>query len=164
MGEYYSEQIIKRKTPAYKQAIKVVLVGFTAIFFVLGMMIPLFLIPMLACGVGAYFYISRLDLEFEYSFVSGELTIDKIYNKSRRKKFVEVDFEQTEIVAPIKAYQLDEYKNKQLKDYDCTSKEDEKDVYVVIAHKGSELVRIMFEPNKKMIDDMRNCSPRKVIL
>lgn len=164
MGEYYSEQIIKRKTPAYKQAIKVALIVFTALFFVLGMMIPVLLVPMLICGVGAYFYISRLDLEFEYSFVSGSLTIDKIFNKSRRKKCIEVDFEQTELVAPLKAYQLDEYKNKQLKEYDCTSKEDGKEVYVIIAHKGSELVRVLFEPNKKMVEDMRNCSPRKVIM
>lgn len=164
MGEYYSEQIVKRKTPAYKQAVKIVLIAFTALFFVLGMMVPIFLLPTLVFGLLAYFFISRLEVEYEYAFVSGELSIDKIYNKSRRKKCISVEFEQTELIAPLGAYQLDEYKNKQLKECDYTSGEDNKDVFVMIAHKGSELVKILFEPNAKMIEDMRNCSPRKVIL
>ena len=108
MSEYYSEQIVKRKTPAYKQAVKIILIAFTALFFVLGMLVPIFLLPTLLFGLLTYFFISRLEIEYEYAFVSGELSIDKIYNKSRRKKCMEVDFDQTEIIAPLGAYQLDE--------------------------------------------------------
>lgn len=164
MSEYYSEQIVKRKTPAYKQAVKIILIAFTALFFVLGMMVPIFLLPTLLFGLLTYFFVSRLEIEYEYAFVSGELSIDKIYNKSRRKKCMDVDFDQTEIIAPLGAYQLDEYKNKQLKECDYTSGESEKEIFVMIVHKGSELVKILFEPNTRMLEDMRNCSPRKVIL
>lgn len=46
------------------------------------------LIALIAVILAVYF-IRRLNLEFEYSFFGGELTIDKIYNQTKRSALVE---------------------------------------------------------------------------
>ena len=70
---------------------------------------------MVLVGAGFGYLTYRLslewDLEYEYIFVKGELDIDKIMGKSRRKRCVVVDLESTEIVAPLNSHALDSFKN-----------------------------------------------------
>ncbi len=50
-----------------------------------------------AAAVGlAVFMIMRLNLEFEYTFFSGDLTIDKIYNQNSRSAVAEFSLRQVE--------------------------------------------------------------------
>ena len=42
-------------------------------------------------GYGTYFYVQNTDVEYEYTFTNGELDIDKIIAKKRRKSLVSVD-------------------------------------------------------------------------
>ena len=44
------------------------------------------LVPAIALGIACYFVIPKTDLEYEYLFVNGELDIDMIMSKSKRKK------------------------------------------------------------------------------
>ena len=46
----------------------------------------LLLVPAIALGVACYFVIPKTDLEYEYLFVNGELDIDMIMSKSKRKR------------------------------------------------------------------------------
>ena len=45
----------------------------------------LLLVPAIALGIACYFVIPKTDLEYEYLFVNGELDIDMIMSKSKRK-------------------------------------------------------------------------------
>ncbi len=47
------------------------------------------LLAVLVAIILAVYLIRRLNLEFEYSFFGGELTIDRIYNQSKRSPLVE---------------------------------------------------------------------------
>ena len=49
----------------------------------------------------------NLNVEYEYVFVNGDLDIDKIMNKARRKKRMSsVDADQMELLAPVGAVEL----------------------------------------------------------
>lgn len=166
MGDLYSECIVKRKTPVYTIAIKLLLIIATFIaltFMVLMLSVIPFLIAV-AFGVVYYFYSTGVDLEFEYTFVNGELDIDRIMNKSRRRRALAFDFTHLEIMAREKSHLVDSYRQKSCKTYDFTSlrSENKEKVYVIYGTDKNEMIRILFEPDEKMLNDMRNNAPRKV--
>ena len=104
-----------------------------------------------------------LDLEFEYLYVNGELDIDKIMSKVKRKRVGSFDISKAEMVAPVKSHELDYYRqSKDLKVVDCSSGDDHANVYgmVIKDEKGMKLV--LFEPNQEILNDMRRIAPRKV--
>ncbi len=166
MGDLYSECIVKRKTPIYTIAIKLFLLiaTFIALTFMVLMLSVIPFIIAVAFGIVYYFYATGVDLEFEYTFVNGELDVDKIMNKSRRRRILAFDFSHLEIMARENSHLLDSYRQKNCKTYDFTSlKAENKDkVYVIYGTDKNEMIRILFEPDEKMLNDMRNNAPRKV--
>jgi len=56
-----------------------------------------FLGSVIAAGIAVYL-IRRLNLEFEYSFFSGELTIDRIFNQTSRASLAEFPLRQVEVM------------------------------------------------------------------
>ena len=113
------------------------------ILVLIGLVIPLVLIAAIALGVLAYFKMPGLDLEFEYLYVNGELDIDKIMSKVKRKRVGSFDISKAEMVAPVKSHELDYYRqSKDLKVVDCSSGEDHANVYgmVIKDEKGMKLV------------------------
>ncbi len=53
--------------------------------------------------VGAYFAIKLLNLEYEYAFTNGELDIDKIMGKRKRKRMVSTEVKNIKLMAPYTA-------------------------------------------------------------
>ena len=66
-----------------------------------------------------YIYL-KFDLEYEYTYIRGELSVDKIMGKERQYGSPTFDLTKLEIVAPVDSYLLDSYKNSN-KTYDFTS-------------------------------------------
>ena len=163
MSELYSEWIVKKKSPSWAFAAKVMLIILTVLVVVVSMVMPLLFIVAIILGYVTYRLSLNWNLEYEYTFVNGELDIDKIMAKSRRKRCVVLNMEQTEIVAPEGAHQLDNYKSTPCKTMDFSSGIAENKKYVMYASFNNEMVKVIFEPNERMINDMWNSSPRKVI-
>ncbi len=166
MGDLYSECIVKRKTPMYTFAIKLLLFVAMCVavtFMVLMVSVIPFLIAV-AIGVLYYFYAASVNLEYEYTFVNGGLDVDKIMNKSRRRKLLTFDFNHLEIMAAENSHLLDSYRQKSCKVYDFTSlnAENADKVYVIYGTDKNEMIKVLFEPDEKMLNDMRNNAPRKV--
>ena len=61
------------------------------------------------------------SVEFEYLYVDKEISVDKILNKTKRKKVEKFETESMEIFAPINSWHLDNMKNRQLKVTDYSS-------------------------------------------
>lgn len=102
-------------------------------------------------------------MEYEYTFVKGELDIDKIMAKAKRKRCAVFNMEQTEVVAPEGAHQLDNFKNTPCKVMDFSSGIPENKKYIMYTSYHNEIVKVIFEPNDRMLDDMWNTAPRKVV-
>ena len=163
MSESYVELLVKKKKTPKDSILKGLMIAGIVILVLIGLVIPLVLIEAIALGVLAYFKMPGLDLEFEYLYVNGELDIDKIMSKVKRKRVGSFDISKAEMVAPVKSHELDYYRqSKDMKVVDCSSGEDHANVYgmVIKDEKGMKLV--LFEPNQEILDDMRRIAPRKV--
>lgn len=161
MNETYVEWLVKRKTPAYMAFLKILFTVLAVFFILIGLlMLPALLIGV-ACGVAAYFITLNADLEYEYLYVDKELTVDKVMAKSRRKRVAVFSLDKMEIVAPVKSWHLDNYKNRSEKAVDYSSGEEKQpDKRYVFYYDGQK--KIIFEPNEEMIRAMQTVAPRKV--
>ena len=116
-------------------------------------------------GVVDYFKLPALDLEYEYLYVNGELDIDKIMSKQKRKRVGSYDMKKVELVAPRNSHELDSFRNrKDLKVHDYSSMEENAKTFgmVINGEKGMEL--IYFDPNEAILKDMQRIAPRSVKL
>ena len=160
--ETYVECMVKKKANGLMSALKVLLIGIAVITGLLGFMgLIVFLIIAVVAGVGAYFVSLNANLEYEYLYVDKQLTVDKIMARTRRKKVETFDLERMEILAPIKSWHLDDYKNRQLKVVDYSSGvEQQPDIRYSMIYNGEK--RVIFEPNAEMVAAIKSMAPRKV--
>lgn len=161
MNETYVEWLVKRKTPAYMTLLKFLTIILAVFFFLVGMVYIFAMIICIAFGVAAYFIRLNADLEYEYLYVDKELTVDKVMAKSKRKRVAVFDIGKMEILAPIKSWHLDNYKNRQDKTVDYSSGEEKQpDHRYVFYYDGQK--RVIIEPNEEMIKAITTVAPRKV--
>lgn len=161
MNETYVEWLIKKKTPAYMTLLRIVTIMLAVCFILLGFILWPALIIGVVIGVAAYFIYMNSDLEYEYLYVDKELTIDKVMAKSKRKRVATFDMGKMEVMAPVKSYHLDNYKNRTDKTVDYSSGEEKQpDTRYVFYYDGKQ--RVVFEPNIEMIKAIQTGAPRKV--
>lgn len=161
MNETYVEWLVKKKTPAYMTLLRIFSIMLSAAFILVGFVIVPALLIGIAIGVAAYFIYMNSDLEYEYLYVDKELTVDKVMAKTRRKRVAVFDVGKMEIVAPIKSWHLDNYKNRNDKVVDYSSGEEKQpDNRYVFFYEGRQ--KVIFEPNEEMIKAMQLAAPRKV--
>lgn len=161
MSDLYSELLIKRNSGAKEMVIRVGMIAVTALLVVAGLFIdPIILLGAVALGVADYFVFPMLDLEYEYLQVNGELDVDKIMSRSKRKKVISIDLEKTEVVAPLGSHQLDPYKN--AKQYDYSANDPQQKPYVLVISDKSETKKIVLQLDDTMLQEMKRRMPRKV--
>lgn len=164
MGDNFVEQIVACRAPKSAGVKKagLILLCVVSLLFILIPYVGLFL----TAGVVVFtvFQFQSFDYEYEYSFMAGELDVDKIINKSRRKRLNTFDFNRMELVAPIESQEALRLEHSSYKTFDYTSNMPDAKIYVGYAMCNNEMVRIYFEPNEKMLKEMEYISPRKVIL
>lgn len=161
MNEVFIEQLIKRKSTSKNFLAKAALIVLTIIIFMSSLVISFgFILGILMVVLDVYLF-KMFDLEFEYTYIRGELSVDKIMGKERRKNAATFDLSQLEIVAPKDSYLLDSYRNCS-KVYDFTSLEENQKVYAMILHGNNGYVKALFEPNSDILSAMRDSHPRKI--
>lgn len=161
MNETYVEWLIKKKTPAYLKLLKILSIMLTVCFVLVGFVLWPALLIGVVMGVAAYFITMNADLEYEYLYVDKELTVDKVLAKSKRKRAATFDMNKMEIMAPIKSYHLDHYKNRNDKVEDYSSGEEgQPDLRYVFYYDGKK--KVIFEPNEEMVKAIQMAAPRKV--
>ncbi len=165
MNDLYREILVPRKTPLKNKLAKAGLIALTVLGFLSGMIFfPLMLVGL--AGIAAcVFLMPKLEVEFEYLYVNGDLDIDAIYSRQKRKRIAEYHVEELEILAPEKSHALDSYRNKNnMKVKDFTSGQPDKKVYAMVMNKekGQELVKV--EIDEVVLGDLRRLAPRKVNL
>lgn len=163
MSDAYVECLVKAKPSMAGKILKYFLIVLTVILaclMLLTMNIVLMILA-IAAGAGAYFANLFTDLEYEYLYLDKELTIDKVMAKSKRKRVAVYRLERMEILAPIKSYHLDNFKNRNVKAKDFSIGYEEKpDLRYVMYYEGGE--KLILSPSPEMIKVMKNMAPRKV--
>lgn len=131
-----------------------------ALIYTLTFNIIVFILLVAFC-ISTYFVFMWTDLEFEYLYLDKEITIDKIMSKTKRKRAGVIDLYKVEIIAPVKSFKLDEYRNRQVKCFDYSAGKDLPE---------QKLYAVYYEGNKKFLlnlDDefvklLSSVIPRKV--
>ena len=111
MDDFYTEQLIKKQADSKDTLKKVGLIALTVVSVLLVFVIPVGIILPVVMIVIDVLMFRNLNVEYEYVFVNGDLDIDKIMNKARRKRMFSVDADQMELLAPVVAVELMQYKN-----------------------------------------------------
>ena len=161
MSDFYTEQLIKKQKGTRET---LMLIGMI-VLLMLGIMAVLVsafgIIVMIAAIVADMIIFRQMNLEYEYLFVNGDFDVDKIMNKSRRKRLFSMNVNDLEILAPEGASELKTFKNVKVEDY-SSGRRDAKRYGMVVANRG-EKIMIIFEPNNTIVEGFFMLAPRKVI-
>ncbi len=162
MSDTYVECLVKAKQPTAAIMLKVILFVLTVIFGLATIRFNVYaLILAVACGTGAYFLNLYTDLEYEYLYLDRELVVDKVMAKTKRKRVATYSIDSMEILAPVKSYHLDGYRNRQVKVRDYSVGEERKpDLRYAMYCEGG--VKLLLNPSEELVKAIKSVSPRKV--
>ena len=154
MGDVFNEQLVKRKETNMDRLKRVglILAVITLVFVTLITPAARFVaVVMLAAGFGAYYLMSFLRVEYEYVFTNGELDIDIIYNRSRRKRVFSSRINQFEIMAHIEDmnHAGSFYAAQETRDY--SSGETGENTYAFLVNINGKPTKVIIEPNERMM-------------
>ena len=162
MSDVYVECLVKAKQSGGAKFLRGLLIAITVIFGLLTLMgIAIAIVVAVIAGVGAYFANLYTDIEYEYLYLDKELVVDKVMAKSKRKRVGTYQVDRIEILAPIKSYHLDNFKNRNVKVTDYSIGEELKpDLRYALYYEGGE--KLILSPSEELVKTMRMVAPRKV--
>lgn len=163
MNNSYAELLVKKKNSGLGLFLKILLIILAAVFILVGMGNIIILIIGIVLGVAAYFVHLNTDIEYEYIYLDKELTVDKIMAKTRRKKIAAYDIERMEMIAPVKSWHLDNFKNRTfvMKNFSSGRKETANSCFAMI-YDGKQ--KLILEATPDFVKVIQTVAPRKVFL
>jgi hypothetical protein len=162
MTDVFVEQLVKKRMGPKDYAIVAAVILGTIVAVILSLLVPAFMLLIVA-GVcfGAYYLISSRSLEFEYSVTNGEITIDKVINRSRRKRILSLDAHDIE---DIGKYRPEIKSNKSaFKPYFVSEFDDGREAWYFCARTSKNgNVLVVFSPDERTLDAVKHFLPRQV--
>ncbi|MFU0828267.1 MAG: DUF4755 domain-containing protein [Lachnoclostridium sp.] len=162
MNELYAEAGVKRKETAGTFALRFLLIFVAVAAFLLSFRSTILLFLAVILIVAIVYIFPRLSVEYEYVFCDGQLDFDKIMGNAKRKTALKIDFDTVEIMAPEGSHALDAFNHVKMQVKDFTSGNKNIKPYVIIVRDGDTALKILFEPNEKMLNCIKLKSPRKL--
>jgi hypothetical protein len=162
MNEIYAEAGVKKKKTFGFYALRLLMIIVAAVAFLFSLQSSIMLIFAALFVLAIIYLFPRLNVEYEYIFCDGQLDFDKIMGNSKRKTVLRIDFAQVEIMAPEGSHALDNYNNIATTTKDFSSGNKEIKPYIIILRKNETKIKILFEPNEKMISCIKMKNQRKV--
>jgi len=160
--DVFVEQIIKKK---YDFMDSLIVFGTLLLSFVLValclMFFPFALILIIGDIALAYYIISSRNIEFEYSITNGDITIDKIINKSRRKRIISIDAHDIEFMGKNKPTNI---KNNYIRLNVSQSQNNESNWYFSGHNSQKGNVFVLFTPNDKVLSAIKPFLSRQVAI
>ena len=162
INDVFNEQLIKKqKTSADTLKMAAIWGGAVIISAALSILVP-YIGVMLAILViwGAIVLSGRLKQEFEYSFTNGDLDIDVIYNRSRRKRIVTIDTKK--LLGMEKVQNKEQAAKGYDKVLDLSSGIQSDELYGLVYDIDHKKTRIFIEPNESILKGIQTFAPRSV--
>ena len=161
MSDFYTEQLVKKRPDMKYLAIKVGLILITVIAFLIVLVFPIgIILPILAIVLDVIMF-RRLNVEYEYLYVNGDLDVDKIMSRAKRKRMFSMNVSEMELLAPAAAPELRQYQNARTLDF--SSGTGQAKLYTLVVADHGELKKVIFEPNETIVEGLFVLAPRKVI-
>ncbi|NLW12710.1 MAG: hypothetical protein GX028_11945, partial [Clostridiaceae bacterium] len=113
-------------------------------------------------GYGMWFVISSLNKEFEYIVTNGDLDIDMIIARRKRKRVLSVKAKEFELMAQTGTVDERDSENSRYKTLDFSSSLNSKDRWFILTNYKSEKVKVIFEPDERMLKNLKRFNPSKI--
>ncbi len=162
MSDFYTEQLIKKRTDGKDIAMKILLIAVTVISFFIAFLMPFLLLLPIVLIAADIFLFRRMDVEYEYIYINGDLDIDKVMHKEKRKHMLSMNVQDMELLAPEGSFQLQSYRTGKVYDY-SSGDPSATGRYVLVFTRSGETVKVLFEPNRDLVEGFFLLAPRKVI-
>lgn len=169
----FTEQIIKHRKE-FKDLVFQMITAFAAIvltmyamdFFVYTKIRFLVLLLIVVLWYVAYRFMISRSIEYEYTIMNHDFSVDCIKGKRKRKTVVSVDIKKIEICAAVSDKEKSSGRKKVNElgaRYDCTG-DGQSGVYFIEyqGEKGTE--RILIQPNEEILKVLREINPRNVFI
>jgi hypothetical protein len=155
--------MVKRKPNIAMKLLYYILLSFTIVAVLLFLVSSSIVVALVAglLAILTYFASLYTEIEYEYLYVDRQISVDKVLNRSRRKRVAAYDLERMEILAPFNSHRLDSYRQRSVKTSDYSyGKKLEPDLRFAFYYDGKE--QVIFEPNEEMVKAISMVAPRKV--
>ena len=162
MNEFLTEQLVKRRQTTVTTMKKAGLIAVTVLSASLALFHPLLIWVTVILAVVDSFLFKRMNLEFEYVYFNGDIDIDKIMNMQSRKRVFSSNIKEMEVIAWSGSVELQQYQRYKVLDFSTQDPDDK--VYEMVTKFKGETVRVLFNPNEKILNEMKNMAPRKVFI
>ncbi len=166
--DVFIEQIVARKKDIKDMLIYTAIAAVNALVIYLSFSISILkyivLLIILGLAYGDYFLAITRNIEFEYMVTNGDLDIDTIISKKKRKRILSVSVKDFEVIASLKSDKLTS-DIQQIKNVIHTESSPSADglYFGVVNYKGARTVVVM-EPSEKVLNALRSAAPRKVFI
>ena len=169
MGDVFIERMIKKKFESTDMLILVgiivamvvlVFVGFVVGMLIIGMPMITLLVAM-GAGFGGYKLLTMRLLEYEYSLTNGYVAVDKIMNRSSRKRMTAFECSTAE---DIGQYTQNEARLKN-QSFDArifaTQYSDHRDAwYMIVRSQKTGKTVVVFNPDEDLLEGIKKFIPR----
>ncbi len=117
---------------------------------------------MAGIAYGVYFVVNSRNIEFEYAVTNGEIDIDRITAKRRRKRLYSGDCRSFDILAKLDSRHYTQNIRDIQQKIEAVSDMKSKDVYFFTVNTKEGKTAVFFEPDKRMLDIFRSLIPSKM--
>ena len=165
-NESYSECIVAAKRPVW------VIPGWVgaglslaaAVYFLICMNFLLMLLAAIVFIVLVILLVKFGSVEYEYLYLMDELSVDAIYRKSSRKNKAVIPFQEVEMLCPTEDSDEERMKGSgsNVEYLDFSSGLPDQKTYTIKSVSGGKTHFVRFEPDEKMLKQMRHAHPGKV--
>ena len=158
-----SELLVARKPRMADKLLRIFAYALTVLAVIAAIFItPLAMLALIAMLLIDHFLVPRLSVEYEYTCVDGDIDIDAIYGKQRRKRMASIAAEEIECVARQGADVLHDFRTQKTADYSAGEADDPP--WVVVVSGRGERTAYLLQMDEKMVDTLRMRVPGKVKL
>jgi len=154
MNDVFKEQMVRQSRSTADKALSLgaTVAAFIIVFFVFALLDFTFgLLAGIAVGLGLNYLYATLSREYEYILTNGDLDIDCIYGRSRRKRVFSGELKNIEIMAHVSDMGYEDAFKKAVISKDCSDNRTVENTYKFIAPYKGKMMTILFSPNEELL-------------
>lgn len=130
-------------------------IALIVLFFMIDFMRQFLFALIVGVGYLAYRIIVGRNLEYEYILVGNSFRMDKIVNKRHRKRILNCDITDFDIVAPVQSKHYEQHKENAVKILNMTSGDNKADEYFGLIEYKEKRTLIMFDTDERAREHLR---------
>ena len=153
MNDVYKEQMVKQAPTTKDRLIQAgaFVLSIGILFLAMTFAPEFFIFALAAVGFGVYYLFGFLSREYEYILTNGDLDVDCIHGKSRRRRIFSGDLKNFEMMAHVNDMGYESVFKKAVVRKDCSDGQPSNNTYKFAAPYKGKLMSVVFTPNDEML-------------